>query len=147
MADNFGRDFGSCRFYFHPLLQPDSMFRLLILALACLPFHHAMAQMPGAVPGGWNGSVALPHASAAPPGLSMPSAPPLAHFAPLPGSGSGSGLSGSMSLPAGLGHGQADERDMSPSSPMTDNDARQDWNAFRRAEQQVLRDMRRPPAP
>lgn len=123
------------------------MFRFLILALVCLPVHRAMAQLPGAVPGGWNGSVALPHAAAAPSGLSMPATPPLAHFAPLSGSGSGSGLSGGMSLPAGLGHGRADDRDMPPSAPMTDEDARQDWNAFQRAERQVLRDMRRTPPP
>ncbi|MBE7728504.1 hypothetical protein F1542_01760, partial [Komagataeibacter sp. FXV3] len=72
MADNFGRNPGSCRFYFYPLLQPDSMFRFLILVLACLPLHRAMAQMPGAVPGGWNGSVALPHATMAPLGPSIP---------------------------------------------------------------------------
>ncbi|KON64616.1 hypothetical protein KOEU_18310 [Komagataeibacter europaeus] len=115
------------------------MFRFLILALACLPLHRAMAQMPGAVPGGWNGSVALPHAPMAPSGLSMPSTPPLAHFAPLPGSSQSTGLSS----PVGHEHGRTDSRDMP--TPTDDNDARQDWNAFQQAERQVLRNMRRTP--
>ncbi|WP_395370891.1 hypothetical protein [Komagataeibacter diospyri] len=115
------------------------MFRLLILALACLPLHHAMAQMPGAVPGGWNGSVALP----APSGLSMPSTLPLAHFAPL----TGPGQSVRMSPYTGQEHGQADSRDMQPASPMIDNDAQRDWNAFQRTERQVLQDMHHMPPP
>ncbi|GAN86265.1 hypothetical protein LU298_04955 [Komagataeibacter intermedius] len=119
------------------------MFRFLILSLACLPLHHAMAQMPGAVPGGWNGSVALPHAPMAPSVLSMPAAPPLAHFAPLHASGT--------SVPSSPYReqvpGPADLNATQPAAPMPGSPARQDWTAFRRAEQQALRNTHSPAAP
>ncbi|MBE7728503.1 hypothetical protein F1542_01755, partial [Komagataeibacter sp. FXV3] len=70
---------------------------------------------------------------------SIPPTPPLAHFAPLPGSDRPIG----MSSPTGYEHGQTGSRDMP--TPTDDNDARQDWNAFQQAERQVLRNMHRTP--
>ncbi|MBV0887013.1 hypothetical protein KTQ54_00420 [Komagataeibacter oboediens] len=143
MADNFGRNSGSCRFYFYPRLQPDSMFRFLILSLACLPLHHAMAQMPGAVPGGWNGSVALPHAPMATSGLPMPAVPPLAHFAPLHVPGTSVPPSPYQELDPGPTNLNATQ----PAAPMAGSPTRQDWTAFRRAEHQALQNTHHSAAP
>ncbi|QHC36670.1 hypothetical protein FMA36_15160 [Komagataeibacter xylinus] len=127
MADELGRNFGSCRFYFYPFLRLMLAFRLIVTALLCLPACVARAQMPQ--PGGWNGSVVLPAAPMAP----AYAPPSLNHFAPLPHAG----MPPSRSFTAG-----SDAPYAGDSSPSSQPDRyEQDWAAFERSERAIARQM------
>ncbi|AQU86132.1 hypothetical protein B0W47_00210 [Komagataeibacter nataicola] len=130
MADERGRNFGSCRFYFYVLLRLMPAFRLIVTALLCLPTSVARAQMPQ--PGGWNGSVALPAAPMAP----AYAPPSLNHFAPLPHAG----MPPSRSFPTGSDAPYAG--DYSSPLPQTDR-YEQDWAAFEQSERAIARQMGR----
>ncbi|PYD80466.1 hypothetical protein CFR77_03505 [Komagataeibacter sucrofermentans] len=130
MADELGRNFGSCRFYFYFFLRLMPAFRLIVIALLCLPASVARAQMPQS--GGWNGSVALP---AAPMGPAY--APPsLNHFAPLPHAATSS--SRGLAMPGSATPYVGD------SSPFPQPDRyEQDWTAFEQSERAIARQMGR----
>lgn len=139
LADNLGRNSGSCRFYFYVLFLPitaasgaprrRAMAPVLGLILSCLSPAPAWAQQ---TPGGWNGSVVIPPAPSFPAGSTLPFAPATPHFAPLPTGG----MPPAPSWPWESEH--APFPDTHPRETPPPDRYQRDWSAFRQQERRVF---------